>query len=245
VSPREIVRTCAGITGSGRAETARRMRELLMTIVSGQVEIIGDVEIAFEDAFGNGPGVIVIAGTGSVAYGRNSKGESRRAGGWGSMISDEGSGFWIGVEAVRSVLQARDRGQVSPLLNELLEALGAKDWDDLIVRVNAAPPPDFAALFPVVESAAERGNHLANDVLVRAGRELAKLAETILCWFNKEGAIAVAIHGGVLESSLLVKNTFAQELAARHPHATLLARAIDPARGALERARRNFKSANA
>src|SRR5438046_6075315 len=106
------------------------MRDLIESIVAGDIEVVGDVEIAFEDAFGDGPGVLVIAGTGSIAYGRNSEGAIARAGGWGHAISDEGSGYWIGVESVRAALQTRDREGVSELLRELMDKIGAANVDD-------------------------------------------------------------------------------------------------------------------
>lgn len=245
ISPRQIARTCAGITGSGRPEIASVMQDLIASVVGGEIEIVGDVEIAFEDAFGAGPGVIVIAGTGSIAYGRNSQGETMRVGGWGSAISDEGSGYWIGVEAVRSALREHDRGENSALLKNLSDALGTTTFEDFIVRVNANPAPEFAALFPSVLSAADTGDSLAHDVLESAGRELANAAESVIRRLFENPAVSVATHGGVLEHSLTIKNSFKHELQSLCPQASLLANAVDPARGALQRARRGVNSANA
>jgi glucosamine kinase len=129
ISPRQIVRSCAGITGAARPEIVGVMRDLMTSIVDGQVEIVGDIEIAFEDGFGSGPGLMLIAGTGSIAFGRNKKGESARAAGWGYPISDEGSGQWIGAEAVREALHARDRCQPAGLLNDLIEKLGSTECE--------------------------------------------------------------------------------------------------------------------
>jgi glucosamine kinase len=245
ISPRQIARTCAGITGSARREIAVLMRNLTSSIVGGEVEIVGDVEIAFEDAFRSGPGVVVIAGTGSIAYGRNAKGEAARAGGWGFAISDEGSGHWIGVEAVRVALRARDRGQHSGLLKDVMAKLGAQDFEDFIVRLNGNPAVDFAPLFPVVLAASDNGDSVANEILKRTGRELAGLAGVVIERLFGEQAILVAIHGGVLVSSTIVRNSFAGELKSRHPLVVFLDREVDPVRGALERARREFKAANA
>jgi len=245
ISPQQIARTCAGITGSARREIASVMRNLMTSIVGGQVEIVGDVEIAFENAFGAGPGVVVIAGTGSIAYGRNSKGESARAGGWGYAISDEGSGHWIGVEAVRQALRERDRGQPTRLLKELTEKLGARDFEDFIVRLNGSPSVDFASLFPIVLAASDNGDATATEILTRAGRELMEMAGIVIERLFGEQSISVATHGGVLASSTIVREHFAQDLKSRYPRASLRDREIDPARGALERARREFKTASA
>jgi glucosamine kinase len=245
ISPRQIVRSCAGITGAARPEIAGVMRDLMSSIVGGQVEIVGDVEIAFEDAFGSGPGVILIAGTGSIAFGRNKKGETGRAAGWGYPFSDEGSGQWIGAEAVREALRSGDRGQPAGLLNDLIEKLGASSFEDFIVRLNANPPVDFATMFPTVLAWSDKGDSSASEILTRAGRELAGIAGTVIERLFHEQSVSVATHGGVLASSVLVRKCFAQELRAQHPQVDLLDRDIDPARGALDRARKEFKAARA
>ena len=244
ISPRQIGQTCAGITGAARPEIAGVMRDLVASVVGGEVEIVGDIEIAFEDAFGSGSGVMLIAGTGSIAYGRNEKGESARAAGWGYPISDEGSGQWIGTEAVRAALHMRDRGQSSDLLNDLMEKLGASSFEDFIVRLNANPPVDFATLFPTVLAASDKGDPVATEILTRAGRELFSIAGTVIERLFREPSLSVATHGGVFASSAIVRKCFAHELESRYQKVALLDREVDPARGALERARREFKAAN-
>jgi glucosamine kinase len=245
ISPGQIVCTCAGITGSARPEITGLMRNLITGIVGGQVEVVGDIEIAFEDAFRSGSGVIVIAGTGSIAFGRNENGKRARAAGWGYPISDEGSGQWIGAELVRESLHAYDRGQPGGILNDLIKKLGASSFEDFIVRLNANPPVDFATLFPIVLAASEKGDSVASEILTRAGRELARIAGIVIERLFDEQAVSVGTHGGVFASSALVWKCFGQELRAHHGRVELLDREIDPARGALERARREFKVASA
>jgi N-acetylglucosamine kinase-like BadF-type ATPase len=253
LSPRDITRTCAGIAGGARQEIAGVVRHLLKGIVGGEIEVAGDMEIAFEDAFGAGPGVIVISGTGSIAHGRNAQGEAARAGGWGHAISDEGSGHWIGVAAIRAALRARDRGDNPGLLQDLMNALGAETVEELVVRVNANPAPDFASLFPVVLStahaprvlsAADAGDSIAKEVLECAGNELGKLAETVIRrLFTAEEEVCVATHGGVLASSVQVKESLVEHLRTRDARVQFLSREIDPANGALARARRGLGAA--
>jgi glucosamine kinase len=243
ISPRQIVRTCAGITGAARPEIAGIMRELISTIVGGEIEVVGDGEIAFEDAFGAGPGVLVIAGTGSIAYGRNGRGQTARAGGWGHAISDEGSGYWVGAEAIRAALRARDRGEDSRLLRELVDAIGARDVDEFIVRINANPAPDFAALVPVIIAEADAGGSIANKILLSAGRELASIAEVLIHrLFESYDEVSVATHGGVLTNCVQVKKSFVQQLKSQFPKCSFVSREVDPARGALARARTGFAS---
>lgn len=244
VSPQAIVRTCGGITGATHPEVARTLVRLLSHLVSGEIEVVGDMEIAFEAAFGSGPGVMVIAGTGSISYGRNSAGETARAGGWGSVVSDEGSGYWIGVAAIGSALRAQARGEDSQLLAAVMAQLGASSVDELIARANATPPPNFPSLFPTVLAAAAQGDSAAAEVLDRAGRELAKIAEEVTRrLFENAEDVRVATHGGVFASSRQVTQSFHRELGARWPRVEFLAMTIDPALGALNRARRSFAQA--
>ena len=238
ISAREITRTCLGAAGGVRPEIVASLRRIMTQIVGGGVEITGDMQIAFEDAFGQAAGIIVIAGTGSIAYGRNSNGETARVGGWGFAVSDEGSGHWVGVEAVRAALHSRDRGEDSGLLGDLVRALGVESFEEFIVGVNGDPMPDFSAFFPVVLSAAQAGDPVAREILSRAGCELAKLAASIARQlFRNDEEITVATHGGVFGSSVEVRKSFAQSLQLFCPAATHLAQAIDPARGALQLAR--------
>jgi glucosamine kinase len=246
VSPRDIARTCAGVAGGGRREIASVLQRMLSGIVGGEIEIAGDTEIAFEAAFGSGSGVIVISGTGSVSYGKNVRGETARAGGWGHAISDEGSGHWIGVTAVREAMRARDRGESPGLLENLMDALGARSAEEIVVMANENPEPDFAALFPRVLSAADAGDPVAEAVLKRAGSELAELAETVIRrLFTSPKEVCVATHGGVLTSSARVKDSFVERLRTQWPAASFVSGEIYPAGAALERARRGFGSAAA
>jgi len=222
------------------------MRELISSIVAGEVEVVGDVEVAFEDAFGDGPGVLVIAGTGSIAYGRNGEAETSRAGGWGHAISDEGSGYWIGAEAIRAALRARDRGDDSGLLRELMAELGAADVDEFIVKVNANPAPDFAALVPAVLAAGDHGDGLATKVLEQAGFELAGVTGIVIQrLFANSEEVPVATHGGVLGSCAQVRKSLISELRRSKPQVVFPSQTINPARGALSRARRGFAAAAA
>ena len=99
IDPRQVRRACIGAAGAGREEIAGALRKIMAETLPGEIEVVGDMQIALAAAFGAGPGVIVIAGTGSIAYGRDAQGGTARAGGWGFAISDEGSAHWIGCAA--------------------------------------------------------------------------------------------------------------------------------------------------
>jgi glucosamine kinase len=239
LSPQQIVRTCAGVAGAADDGVASLVQRVLIGIVGGAIEVIGDMEIALESAFGGDAGVVVVAGTGAIAYGRNERGESARAGGWGRLISDEGSGHWVGVEAIRAALREHDRRQNPLLLRALMQELGATDVHDLAVRANA-DAMDFAKLLPVVLSAAESNDDPAVQVLERAGRELARTAAIVVRRLFGDSDARVAKHGGVFAASPLVTRGFEEHLRQLCPKASCVDVEVNPVLGALQRARRGF-----
>ena len=151
VSADQLQAVCIGAAGAARPEVAAKLRSILAEInprFTVHIEVVGDTVIALEAAFGSGPGVIAIAGTGSIVYGRDASGHTARAGGWGFAISDEGSGHWIGRHAISSLLRARDEGRETALTALILDAWKLDTIDALIQRANATPPPEFPRLFP-------------------------------------------------------------------------------------------------
>src|SRR5690349_1903469 len=142
--PRQISRTCMGVAGA--SIYAEKLKGILGEVVSGDVQVVGDNVIALQAAFGANAGVIVISGTGSICFGRNEKGATARAGGWGHAISDEGSGHWIGkkacAEVVKAVFESEEPCPV--LLSKLRAAMTFSHVSELVRLVNAQPPPNFA-----------------------------------------------------------------------------------------------------
>ena len=241
VNPAQIQRTCAGVAGGARPEIDELVRRMLSEFVSGQIEVVGDMVIAMEAAFGSGPGVIVIAGTGSIAYGRNSKGETARAGGWGFAISDEGSGHWIGRSAVAAAMRAYDEDGIEAggdaLLENIMKSWSVDSREQLVLLANKSA--DFAALVPAVVSATEAGDATARNVLTQAGTELATLAGIVIGrLFGNAVAVPVALSGGVFCNASLVRQVFYDRLRVAYPQALLSASLVDPERGALQLARK-------
>src|SRR5450755_3562598 len=126
ISPHQVRAICIGAAGAARPEIAAKivsiLQELIPEIPPEKIDVVGDTVIALEAAFGTGPGVIAVAGTGSIVYGRDANGHTARAGGWGFAVSDEGSGHWIGRRAISSVLSARDQGLETALTSLILQA---------------------------------------------------------------------------------------------------------------------------
>ena len=243
IAPAQIERTCVGIAGGARSEIAETVRRLLSEFVSGEVEVVGDMVIAMEAAFASRPGVIVIAGTGSIAYGRNAKGETARAGGWGFAISDEGSGHWIGRSAVAASMRAYDESETANvLLTSIMKFWNAPTREQLVLTANGSPSPDFAALLPTVLSASDAGDATAGSVLTQAGVELATLAKIVISrMFAKDETVPVAVSGGVFCNCDLVRRVFYDRLRAAYPHISPNPNLVDSAMGALDLARRRAR----
>jgi glucosamine kinase len=241
----QVRRACIGVAGAGREEVAATVRQIVAESFSGEIEVVGDMEIAMVAAFGAGPGVIVVAGTGSIAYGRDAQGRRARAGGWGFEISDEGSAHWIGRAAVSAVLRAADEAgdtSGSLLLRELKTAWHVDSLPELGGAANANP--DFAALFPAVLAAAESGDTVAAHVIRQASGELAQLAEIVLRrlfpvqHLSDSPAVPVAMVGGVFRHALKLRELFYNRVRTANPNIVLNPEVVDPVHGALQMARR-------
>jgi len=238
VDPKTVAATCIGVAGAGRREVSDTIRRLISEVVSGPIEVVGDMVIALEAGFGDGPGVIVLSGTGSIGYGRNAEGSTARAGGWGFAISDEGSGHWIGRAAIAAAVRSQDTKRSTELLPAILSAWKLTTIDDLVRKANASPPPDFSGLLPTVLSTAEAGDDLAGSVLTQAGRELAGLAKTVIGQlFVQSVAVPVAMGGSVFRRAAAVRDVFRKELEGEGRGASVEPAVIDPVKGALRRAR--------
>ena len=255
----QVACTCIGAAGAARAEIAGIVRRILQEILPPSIHVVGDMEIALEAAFGTGPGVIVNAGTGSFAYGRNTQGATARAGGWGFAIGDEGSAHWIGRTAITAALRASDLGKgtdgtkAQPLLDALMKAWGVGSVDDLIRAANATPAPDFSALFPVIVAAAEAGDEVARQVLTKAGTELGQIAAIVIgrlfpVFASESGdqtapgagpLVPVATVGGVFRHASLVREVFYNEVRRLDGRAEVNPKLIDPVEGALRLARKS------
>lgn len=242
LDPSQIQHVCIGMAGASLPEAVQWAEKSIREVVrEAKVFVTGDQIIAHRAAFGTTPGVLVISGTGSIAFGRNPSGETARAGGWGPYVSDEGSAFWVGREAVSAALRAYDAGGSNGLLQ-----LIAQTWkiapEDVIRGANAAEPR-FAELAGAVTSAADKGDSGARDISQRAGQALATLAGAVIHRLWPEGSVVpVALTGGVLQNSALVRQAFKDAMRAAVPGAAVSFAQVRPVLGALEIAAQRAKS---
>ncbi|MGA2978409.1 MAG: BadF/BadG/BcrA/BcrD ATPase family protein [Terriglobales bacterium] len=243
ISPDQIRAICVGAAGAARPEIAAAIRNILAELIPGSVqniEVVGDTVIALEAAFGAGPGVIAIAGTGSIAYGRDAVGRTVRAGGWGFAVSDEGSGHWIGRRAVSAILSARDEGLETALTAMVLQTWKLTTIDELVQHANSTPPPDFPRLFPIVLRAADQADSIARELLSDAGAKLAELAAIVirrLAPHAPADMLPVAMTGSVFRQSACVRQVFYHALQTNFSGIDVRPDLANPVEGALARAR--------
>lgn len=235
--PKDLILVSLGLAGADRDGDRRQLAAVFEGLDLGCLCIINsDARIALAAGLGDRrEGMVVIAGTGSIAYGQNRHGETFRAGGWGHLISDEGSGYDIGRQAVaRGIKALEGRDKPSVLLDRIMEKLAVSDIAGVISFVYGAAggKAGVAALAETVIAAAEGGDELACDILAAAAADLAGLAESVIVrGFPDERPVAVAGYGSLLLGSSFLRQSLAARLAGK---AVLLPPGPDPVMGALK-----------
>ncbi len=195
---------CLGF--SGGPDDKRQILEGLLR--GSNLSVTTDALIALSGATGGEPGIITIAGTGSIAYGRNARGETARAGGWGYLFGDEGGAFDIVRRALRAVLrEAEGWGPATALSAVLLQATGTQSANELMHAFYTAeyPRARVAAFAPLVDEAAQQGDEAAREILLQAAAELANLARAVHRQiFAPDQPVLAAYIGGVFRSTILL-----------------------------------------
>lgn len=231
---------CAGVAGAGRASERRALGEALRAeSLAEEVLVLTDAEIALSDAFGDEAGIVLIAGTGSIAYGRGPSGALERVGGWGPAIGDEGSGLWIARRALSIVTAATDgREPATSLVGALLTAAELDEVEALIPWAAGATISQIASLAPVVVASAEAGDLRANALLGLAAEELVLHVRTLAraLFVDERAAVQVALGGGLLEPGSALRKRVEHRLKSAVPGSKLHAAPIIAVRGAVRRA---------
>lgn len=196
----QFAAACLGFSG-GAEDKEALARELIR---SGKYKITHDAEIALSGATEGQPGIIVIAGTGSMAFGRNARGATARAGGWGYVFGDEGGAFDLVRQALRAALKAEEGwGPETSLHERLLAATGTRDANELIHRcyTDEFPREKLASLAPLVTEAAIAGDRAAKTILRLAAAQLASFARGVHeRLFQKCESVPVCHIGAVFRS---------------------------------------------
>jgi glucosamine kinase len=235
----DIHAVCAGLGGAGRSGVAKRIHMFFERgFPNARIRVVTDLEIAYEAAFGTGEGILLLAGTGSAAFGRDANGRAARAGGRGPWFSDEGSAFDIGRRAFRAVVRAQEhRAPETALAKRLLGWLQASNWDALLDRITKNPDDVFPQTFPLIAQLADKGDAVCCEILTGAAASLSELAGCVaseLGWRDRE--VRVARAGGVYGRSKHFDAAVESELKKVMPAARLVSLEISPAEAAVRMA---------
>jgi N-acetylglucosamine kinase-like BadF-type ATPase len=229
---------CLGIAGVDRPDDAQAVREIMGRIgYKARILVVNDALVALEAGAPAQPGVVVIAGTGSIAYGRNDRNEAARAGGWGDMLGDEGSGYWIGRAAVRAVLREADRrGPATLLTGLLLNYYGVSRAQDLIHHVyqGTLRPAAIASLAQCVQGAFSDGDPVALGILRGAADQLESAALSVARRLEIVGSeFPFILAGGIFRAVPWLEEELGRRLPLASPRSRTMLLAVEPAVGAV------------
>ncbi len=239
--PRALV---AGVAGVGRENERRTLlRALEGATLAEDVQVVPDALIALEDAFGEGAGILLVAGTGSVAFGRGPTGHVVRCGGWGPVIGDEGGGAWIGRRALSVVTAAHDgREPETRLVGAVLTALELDEVDQLVAWAASASTKDLAKLAASVLTLAAERDLRANSICTIAAEELVIHVRTLArqLFVDERVSLPVALAGGLMQRGSFLRRLVEHRLKTAVPGAHLHGEDVLPTRGAVRLALRSL-----
>lgn len=228
---------CLGIAGVDRDEDRQVTRGIMRRLgFRERTLIVNDALVALVAGVGDDPGVVIVAGTGSIAFGVNGARQAARAGGWGAVLGDEGSGFWIGRHALTAVMREADgRGPRTQLTPLVLERFALTRVDQLVYEVHdRAGRQAVASLGPLVARAREAGDVVAAEILLAAADELTRAAATVIARLHMRGeAFRIVLSGSMFRIIPWLAGEMPRRLAEVAPRATVAPLAGDAARGAV------------
>lgn len=228
---------CLGMAGADRPQDEAVICDIVRQIHRfPHILVYNDAVAALVGGIGKLEGIVIIAGTGSIAYGVNARGEERRAGGWGYLLGDEGSGYAIGLAALRAAVRAYDgRGASTCLGERLLAHMGLPRVEDLfsLLYLKGFGVDDIANLAPIVTDAAREGDAVAVGILSEAGQELGLAANAVVRGLGMEDEdFEVVLVGGVFKSGPVLLEALRRSILAFAPKAEIIFPRHGPATGA-------------
>jgi N-acetylglucosamine kinase-like BadF-type ATPase len=229
---------CLGIAGVDREDDAEAVRGIMRRIgFKTRTLVVNDALIALVAGAGDRPGVVVVAGTGSIAYGRDGGARAARAGGWGYLLGDEGGGFWIGRAALAAVVRQFDGRGPETLLTELvLEQMRLANPTELIHAVYGGGLHRYAiaSIAPLVQRAADEGDAVAAALVDRAATELSSAASSVIARLGMRGdAFPTVLAGGVFRGLPSLVGKVAAHVAEVAPRSDVRPLEAEPALGAV------------
>ena len=229
---------CLGIAGVDRPEDAALVRGVMSRIgYKARILVVNDALIALQAAIGAAAGIVIVAGTGSIAYGCDRYGNAARAGGWGYVLGDEGSGYWMGRLALRAIVREADgRGHPTTLTPRVLKHFGVTRPEDLLQTVYSHDfkPAAVAALATEVQRAREEGDAVATAILDWGAKELVGAAESVTKQLELRGEeFSFVLAGGMFKAVPWLQVEVTRLLPAVAPRSRTALLETEPAFGAV------------
>ena len=229
---------CLGMAGVDRPDDGDVVRAVMRRIGhKARTVVVNDALVALVAGAGDNPGVVIVAGTGSIAYGKDSTGHAARAGGWGYLLGDEGGGFWIGRAALLSAVRQYDgRGPATLLTDMVLAQMKLDSPTRLIHEIyyRDLHRHAIASLAALVQRAAEAGDAVATDILARAGTELASAAASVITRLGMRGDVFPTIlAGGIFRGLPSLARDVSTRLSEVAPRSAVRLLDVEPATGAV------------
>ncbi|UKO96554.1 N-acetylglucosamine kinase [Nostoc sp. UHCC 0870] len=243
-----ITSLCLGLAGVARAEDIKIVKDIVKELKNNQslpiiwdlqpsnIVICNDALIALVGGIGHAVGIVVAVGTGSIVFGRNSQGETKRVGGWGYILGDEGSAYQIAVAGMQAALKAYDgREKHTRLVEDFTQHLSLASIEDLIEVIyrRGWGVKEIAALAPIVDLAAASGDEVANHLIDDAVQELAKATSTVIEGsFNSDSNFEIVTTGSVWRGKCKMQERFNKSIVKKYPHVNIIFPRYEPAYGA-------------
>ena len=223
-----------GMAGGGSGDLSQRIKSELERMTSLPIILLNDATLAYFSLIGNRNGVMTIAGTGSICYGRNGNREGT-TGGWGHLLGDEGSAYHLAIQASKQIVEELDYGiPLSPLSRSLLNEINVSDAKGLKGFIYASTKGEIAQLAKVIHKEAEARDESALHLLKTAGEQLARQAVALIEKLQIESKPVIALKGSVLEQNPVVQSVFKETIVRRFNDTTFIVDSTSPATGAVD-----------
>lgn len=232
----DVLGICFGMPGFGESDASddEAVEKIKLSLAPYHLRVVNDVEVGWAGSLALTPGINIVAGTGSIAYGRDEKGISARSGGWMEFFSDEGSGYWLGRKALELFSKQSDgrlpKDKLYELLKKHLQLRDDNDLNSLARDVYAPSREKTASLQRILFEAASAGDQSAIDVYEEAGRELALIVSAVIRKLSFDSTPTVSYSGGVFATGHLILKPFRVALGAS---AVLAEPVLEPVEGAV------------
>jgi N-acetylglucosamine kinase-like BadF-type ATPase len=232
ISPERLAAAVLAIAGTDTEDIARNIR----AVRTEDWLVVNDVVAAWATATGAGPGLAVIAGTGSNVFGVGPRDEPWRSGGWGHLLGDEGSGYWIGIHSIKAALNDRDAsGPATELSDRAPAFFGLETVEQLATYVYSKPltKGEIAALAVETARLADAGDAVARELFVRGARELARQIAAVIEQTELRGSFPIGLIGGAWKAGAVFIEPLTEAVHARAPEARVARVEMAPVGGSL------------